>query len=177
VAILQVRIVEGEGAVHRAGSRSSRPLTVQVTDETGKPVAGAAVSFRLPEEDPTGSFTGGLRSDVQITGPDGLASVWGIQWARIPGTVRVRITTAKGEARAGTICSVQLADITTEAPGAAPAGVRAGTRRWWLAAAGIAGGAVAGGLAARLGRPSRATTPPSTPAVQIGPPSISVGRP
>ena len=45
VAILQIRVIEGEGAVHLPGSRSSRPITVEITEETGKPVAGAAVSF------------------------------------------------------------------------------------------------------------------------------------
>ena len=41
-AILQLQILEGEGAVHIAGVRSLRPVSVQVTDETGKPVEGAA---------------------------------------------------------------------------------------------------------------------------------------
>ena len=45
VAILQIQIVEGEGAVYAPGARSARPLAVEVTDETGRPVAGAAVSF------------------------------------------------------------------------------------------------------------------------------------
>jgi hypothetical protein len=50
VAILQIRVIEGEGAVHQPASRSARPITVEITEETGKPVAGAAVSFHLPEE-------------------------------------------------------------------------------------------------------------------------------
>ena len=51
-AIVQIRVVEGDGAIYALGSRSGRPLTVQITDETGKPASGAAVSFRLPEEGP-----------------------------------------------------------------------------------------------------------------------------
>src|SRR5437879_5619201 len=49
-AILQVRVVDGEGAVYAIGTRATRGVTVQVTDETGKPVEGASISFRLPEE-------------------------------------------------------------------------------------------------------------------------------
>ena len=51
VAILQIHILEGEGAVHPPGSRISRPLVVEVTDETGRPVPSAAVvmsSFMVP---------------------------------------------------------------------------------------------------------------------------------
>jgi hypothetical protein len=41
-----------DGAVYRKGARATRGLTVLVTDETGKPLEHAAVSFRLPEEGP-----------------------------------------------------------------------------------------------------------------------------
>ena len=43
-AILLIRIVEGEGAVYPIGSRATRGVTVQVTDETGRPVDRAAVT-------------------------------------------------------------------------------------------------------------------------------------
>jgi len=67
VAILQIRVIEGEGAVHLPGSRSPRPITVEITEETGKPVAGAAVSFHLPEGGPGGAFVNGLRTATGIS--------------------------------------------------------------------------------------------------------------
>src|SRR5687768_14901482 len=79
-AILQIRILEGEGLVHAAGSRASSPLTLRVTDEAGNPVEGAAVSFRLPEEGPSGIFVSGLKSELALTDADGKASVRGIRW-------------------------------------------------------------------------------------------------
>ena len=42
--------------MHAPGSRSARPMTVEITEETGKPVAGAAVSFHLPEDGPGGTL-------------------------------------------------------------------------------------------------------------------------
>ena len=45
VAILQIQFIEGDGAVHAPGSRSARPLTVEVTDETGQPGAGRGGQF------------------------------------------------------------------------------------------------------------------------------------
>ena len=60
--IVQLKVAEGDGAVYRTGSRSTRGLTVLVTDESGKPLDHAAVSFRLPEEGPGGVFGSGLRT-------------------------------------------------------------------------------------------------------------------
>jgi len=64
--------------VHPAASRSARPITVEITEETGKPVAGAAVSFHLPEEGPGGTFVNGLRTEVVITDGRGMraCTVW-----------------------------------------------------------------------------------------------------
>jgi hypothetical protein len=61
-AIIQLRVIEGEGAVYAPGSRATRGITVQVTDETGQPLEGVAVSFRLPEEGAGGTFASGLRT-------------------------------------------------------------------------------------------------------------------
>ncbi len=108
--ILLIRIVEGEGAVYPIGSRATRGVTVQVTDETGKPVDSASVVFRLPDDGPTGTFSSGNKTDVVATGADGRANVWGMQWNRVTGPLEVRITAAKGQARAGTVCGLYLSN-------------------------------------------------------------------
>ncbi|NUN03008.1 MAG: hypothetical protein HUU41_18020, partial [Bryobacteraceae bacterium] len=95
IAILQMKVIEGDGAIHAVSSRSTGRLVVLVTDETGKPVEAAAVSFRLPDEGPGGAFRSGLRNEILLTGPDGRASVGGIQWNDIQGPVRIRITAVK----------------------------------------------------------------------------------
>jgi hypothetical protein len=51
---LQVHIIDGEGAAYALGSRATRGVTVQITDEIGRAVDGATVSFMLPAVDPAG---------------------------------------------------------------------------------------------------------------------------
>jgi hypothetical protein len=96
-----MRVVEGEGLVHPAGTRSARPLTVLICDETGKPVEGAAVSFRLPDEGPGGSFRGGLRTEVARTGANGQASLRNVEWNALPGPFQIRVIAARDRTRAG----------------------------------------------------------------------------
>lgn len=100
VAPLRIRVVEGEAGRHVSGTRSARPLTVVVTDETGNPVRGAAVSFHLPEEGPSGLFFNGLRTEVAATDERGRAAPRGIRWNRVPGALQIRIAASKEQARA-----------------------------------------------------------------------------
>jgi len=95
IASLQIRVLEGESAAHPAGAHISRPLTVQVTDDMGQPVAGAAVSFQLPPEGASGLFSNGLRTDLVITDGDGRASIQSIQLNRTAGQFPIRITAVK----------------------------------------------------------------------------------
>jgi hypothetical protein len=178
VAILQIRVIEGEGAVHLPGSRSSRPITVEITEETGKPVSGAAVSFHLPENGPGGAFVNGLRTDVVITDVQGRASLHGLLANRIPGRFQIRILASKEQARAGTVSFQYVA----EPKGGAPfVSASAGHRKWIALAAAVAGGAAASLLATR-GRSTASSSPavsivPVVPVVSIGAPSITVGKP
>lgn len=106
--IIQLRVLEGEGAVYAIGSRATRGLTVQVTDESGKPVEGATVSFTLPIAGPGGTFKSGLRTEVLATQADGKAAIWGMQWNRIPGPFEIKITASKDQARAGIVSTQYL---------------------------------------------------------------------
>jgi hypothetical protein len=177
VAILQIRVIEGEGAVHLPGSRSSRPITVEITDETGKPVAGAAVSFHLPESGPSGAFVSGLRTEVVITDAHGRASLHGLVANRVPGRFQIRILASKEQARAGTVSFQYVAEPRGGAAkkDAAPAS----SRRWIVVVAAVAGGAVAGIVALRGGGASAAAVAgaPVPPVLSIGSPSITVGKP
>ncbi len=178
--LLQIRVVEGEGTVHMAGSRSPG-LTVEITDEVGRPVSGAVVSLRLPEDGPSGAFADGNATEILVTGADGRAATRPIRWNRIPGPVQIRITAVRDRLRAGTVVSQYLNDPDAKggAP-AAPVAVRSKTRSKWmkvaLIAAGAAGVGFATGVAARGERKSAAEPPPAA-SVQIGPPTITISKP
>ena len=197
VAILQIRILEGEGSVHTASTRAIRPLVVQITDEIGKPVEGVAVSFRLPEQGATGNFGNGLRSELVISNADGRAVVWGVEWSKTPGPVEMRITAAKGEARAGTVTSLYVreaggsqesrkaqADSSREAAAASPR-----SRIKWLTLTALIAGAAAGGVVAATGlsrspnavvvagQPTLSASPVTQPGFSLGAPVLIVGKP
>jgi hypothetical protein len=169
VATLQIKILEGDAAVHIAGSRSARPLAVQITDDLGRAVAGAAVSFRLPEEGPGGLFSNRLRTEVIVSDSNGRATIRNLQLNHMPGAFQIRITAATEEARAGTLSRQFI-----EARGAAAK--QKLSKRWilvGLVAAGVAGG-VGAGMAAKPA-PGRTASP--VPTVSVGPPVITLGRP
>jgi hypothetical protein len=174
VAVLQIKVTEGDGATHAAGTRNLRPLTVEITDETGRPVSGAAVSFRLPEEGPGGMFANGLRTDLVMTDANGRATVRNWQPNHTAGAFQVRITAAKEQARAGTLSRQYIAG---PAAGREPA-VKAKSGKKWIVV-GLVAAAVAGGLGAGVAGRSTAAhagpAPPTAPAVTIGPPLITVG--
>jgi hypothetical protein len=175
VAILQIQVSGGEGAVHGAGARDSRGIAVVVTDETGRPVEGAAVSFHLPDQGPSGTFVNGLRTEVAVTDGRGRAAVHSIEFNRVPGRFQIRIVASKEQARAGTV-SFQY--IAGPSPGATAATVEGGghhRKKWLIVAAAVVAGAGAAGGAMALVRPSPAAG--STTILSIGPPSVTVSKP
>ena len=175
-ALLAIRLTEGDGAIYAKGSRATRGLTVLITDETGRPVEGATVSFSLPADGPSGEFSSGGRTEIATTRADGRAAVWGMQWNRTSGPFEIRITAVKGQARAGTVSSQFLSDAA-EVKDAAPAKARAGHKLLWISVI-IAGAAVAGVAGVVSGKGTAAAPSGSTVTpLQIGAPTISLGHP
>ncbi|MBZ5582033.1 MAG: hypothetical protein LAQ30_07465 [Acidobacteriia bacterium] len=171
VALLNIQVVEGEGAVHAPGARSSSALTVRVTDESGRPVERAAVSFHLPPDGPSGVFSNGLRTEVVLTGANGMATLRGLRPNRVAGQFQIRILASKEQARAGALCNQYIAGPRSGTAAKARAG-----RRKWIAVVALAGvGAATGVFAAGRSGSGPSPAPPAPPA--IGPPSITVGKP
>lgn len=171
---LEIRVPAGEGAVQPAGARVRAPWTVQVVDETGRPVPDATVTFRLPAEGATGTFPNGLQTEVTRTGPDGRATVREVRWNRNPGPVRVRVIAVKNGERAGAVFEQEL--VTGPAPSASGIPLVRSRSRWWKIGAAAAGAVATGVVVAWVARDSRAT-PANVPQVRIGTPVIAVGRP
>jgi hypothetical protein len=197
IAVLHIKALEGEGAVHPAGARVSHPVTVEVTDDAGRPVAGAAVSFQLPQDGPGGLFSNGLRTDLAMTDSNGHATLHSMQLNRTAGAFRMRITAVKEQARAGIVCVQYVGEgggVETAKSGAAPADrtasasqrsagitpnnakMSSGSHKKWviLAVLAAAGGAAFAGVS----HASKSTSSsPSSSSVSIGTPTISVGSP
>ena|SRR5271165_305184 len=175
-AILQIRVIEGEGVVYPLGGRATRGVTVQVTDETGKPIENASVSFRLPEQGPSGTFSNGSRLEIVTTKADGRAAAWGMQWNRTEGPFEIRITAVKGQAHAGTVCAVYLSKATDETGSSSPVKVARSLKWMWITLAVAGGAAVAVAAGAVAGKSSPPAGPTSTPTT-IGTPTIVIGHP
>ncbi len=108
--VLHIAVVSGEDAIHAAAEHVAKPVTVAVTDGTGRPVEGARVSFQVPQGGPGGVFANGLQTDLAITGPNGHASVRALQLNRAAGRFLIRVTAAKDQARAGIVVQQYIGD-------------------------------------------------------------------
>jgi hypothetical protein len=184
---IQLKVVEGEGVTYRTGARATRGISVLVTDGTGAPLENAAVSFRLPDQGPSGVFNSGSRTQVVTTGPDGLATVWGMQWNKTPGPVEIQISAVKDQARAGIIATENLTEtaalpasaVQTGPPQAGGDGVFTASHKGhhgkWLLVGALVAGAAAGGIALSHSKGAQ-SNPAATPTVTIGSPSIIVGQ-
>jgi hypothetical protein len=148
-----------------------------VTDETGKPVEGASVSFRLPDDGPSGAFASGSRTEIATTRPDGKASAWGMQWNRTEGSFEIKITAVKGQARAGTVCAVYLSKATAEVDAPAPMKLARSHKWLWIGVAVAAGVGVAVAAVALGAKASTTQTGPTVTPTTIGTPSIVIGHP
>ncbi len=187
VAVLHIQVIEGEGTVNAAGARNSRPVAVEVTDETGKPVEGASVSFHLPEEGPGGAFGNGLRTDVTITDARGRANLHTMVLNRTPGKFAIRIVASKEQARAGMVSYQYIAEprngVSPAASSKSSQSLMRGPLKWVVIAALAGGAAVAGGVlagksgAAAVATPAAAATTTGTPGIAIGNPTLTVGKP
>ena len=176
--IVQLKVVDGDGAVYRTGTRATHGLTVLVTDETGKPVDLAAVSFRLPDEGASGTFNSGLRTEIVTTGSDGRATVWGMQWNKTAGPVEIRVTAIKEQARAGIISTQYLSDaVATKSGGEGVFTTPHAGHKWLWVAGVIVVGVVGGGAAYFLLNKSKPPSNTSTSGVTVGSPSVIVGQP
>lgn len=179
---LELRVVEGSGMTVPPGVISARRIAVDVLDANGKAVAGATVTFRLPPGGEAGRFASGLTMESTLTGTDGRASVYGIQWGVRPGAVEVTVVSSSAGRRAQIAIPVEIsaqAKLTGADRSVAELRETGRSAKIWFIVAGVAGGALAG--LAMMGRgsapaPAAITMPPVVPP-SIGQPAISVGRP
>lgn len=180
---IQIRVLEGEGDTYAVSSHAAHGVTVQVTDEVGKPVPAATVNFLLPQDGPGGAFPNGGKSAIVTTDDQGRAGVFGMEWNATPGNFEIRVVASKGQARAGTIVRQCLSTELQKPEPVASGGEGTFTAshhhgRAWLILGIVAGGAAGGAMYARSASKATATSPPPPVVpVQIGSPTLIVGHP
>jgi hypothetical protein len=168
---LHIVIVEGEGAINNVRQRVAREPIVQVEDENRKPVAGAVVTFLLPQQGPGATFANGSRSTTLLTDSNGRAVARGLRPNNLNGEYQIRVTAShQGQTASATITQSNAVALAGAAAGA---GISAKliTIIAVAAAAATAGGVVA---ATRDGNGSNGRPPAST---TITPGTPSVGGP
>ena len=174
-SLLNIVVVEGEGAINNIRQRTAREPIVQVEDQNHKPVAGAAVTFTLPSRGASGVFPNGSRTVTVLTDEQGRAAANGLK----PNTVKGKMEIHVNASHAGRNASVIIAQ--TNVLGAAAAGAAAGgiSTKLIIGIVAIAGAAAAGGVIAATqggGGSSTPTNPTSVPTT-ISPGPGTVGPP
>lgn len=174
---LNIAIVEGEGAINNVRQRVAREPIVQVTDENNKPVAGAAVTFLLPNSGPGGTFPGGQNSMTVITDAEGKAQARGLRANRMDGKYQMRVTVSfQGVTSSTTIGMSNIIAAGTAAGAAGGAGGGMSLAKILLVVA-IMGGAAAGGITAATSGNSVRNDPPPGTRTTITPGTPNVGPP
>jgi hypothetical protein len=167
---IQIVIVEGEGAINNVRQRVAREPIVQVEDENRKPIAGAAVTFLLPNQGAGATFANGARSLTITTDAQGRAAARGLRPNSVSGKYEIRVNAShQGQTASATISQ-------TNALAAAAAGFGISAKLLTILA--IAGGAAAvGTVAATRGNGGGNGTPAGGNRTVIVPGSPTVGGP
>ena len=171
--MLNLVVLEGEGATNNIRQRTAREPIVQVQDENHKPVAGAIVVFTLPSNGAGGVFANGARTLSMVSDNQGQAVARGFRPNGLKGQYQIRVNASYQGQTASTSIN-QTNAVLTASGAAAAAGVSAK-----LIVVLVAVGAAAAGGAPTAPRipvlepqpPPRRPAPPSRLApVPSGPP-------
>ncbi len=139
--MLEIVVIEGEGARNNIRARSAVAPVVEVRDASGNPVAGAEVLFQLPLVGPSGVFNGWVKTQTVRTNEQGRAQASGYTPNQEEGRFNIKVT-ATAAGRTGSVVIAQ-SNVTGSGGAGAQAGGRSG---WWKALAVIGAGAAVAGI-------------------------------
>ena len=172
--MLNLVVIEGDGAVNNIRQRTAREPIVQVQDENHKPVAGAIVVFTLPSNGAGGTFANGAHTLTVSTDSQGQAVAHGLKPNGVKGEFKIHVNASHN----GQTTSRDIAQSNAVA-GAAAAGAAAaggGISGKLIVVLAVVAGAAAGGAyyATHSGGGSTTAT---TPATTISATNGTVGPP
>lgn len=93
---LKIEVIEGNDFVNNIRQRTARDPVVEVRDRNNKPLAGVAVTFKLPTSGPSGSFSNGLQTFTTTTDANGRAVGQGLKPNSNAGQVRIEVEAQQG---------------------------------------------------------------------------------
>ena len=137
--MLNLVVLEGEGATNNIRQRTAREPIVQVQDENHKPVAGAIVVFTLPSNGAGGVFANGAKTLSMVSDNQGQAVARGFRPNGLKGQYQIRVSATHQGQSAST--SINQTNAVVAASAAAGAGISAKL----IAVLVVAGAAAAGG--------------------------------
>ncbi|HUQ94264.1 MAG TPA: hypothetical protein VM120_21470 [Bryobacteraceae bacterium] len=152
---IKVTVKEGEGALNNIRTLRAKEPVVQVTDATDRPIAGAQVTFLVPELGASGMFgTSGSTLTVS-TAADGLATGRGLKPNNVVGQFQIRVVASyQGQTARAIINQTNAASQKSSS--------NAGKTAIILALVGGAGAAVAVGVTRGGNKTSASPTPAGT---------------
>jgi hypothetical protein len=179
--VLNLVIVEGEGAINNVKQRVNRDPIVQVEDENHRPIAGAAVIFFLPDQGASGTFVNGSRTLTVTTNAQGRAVATGIRPNNVNGAMQIRVTASFQGATASAVINQMNTGGSGSGSGSTAAGgggLSTGAKVAIILL--IAGGAAAGGIVAAThggggGGGGGSTIPPGI-VITAGTPSVGAPK-
>lgn len=101
---IQIRVVEGDGAINSIRLHHAHDPVVQVVDRAGEPLSNATVTFLLPAFGASGTFQDNGLSLTVETDERGMAAAHGLRPNRIAGAFHIRVTASwRGQPASATI--------------------------------------------------------------------------
>ncbi|HKW99899.1 MAG TPA: hypothetical protein VJN43_19315 [Bryobacteraceae bacterium] len=149
---IKLTVLEGQGAINNIEQHRAKEPVVQVMEDE-KPVAGATVTFQLPETGASGYFATNRVLTIQ-TDAKGQAVGRGLHPNSTAGRFQIRVTASFH----GETANAVIYQINAQPAGAAKGG---GGKKFLIIA--LVGGAAAGGLFAAKGSGKSGSSPVSSP--------------
>ena len=170
--MLNLVVVEGEGATNNIRQRTARAPVVQVEDENHKPIAGAIVVFTLPSNGAGGAFANGARTLTMVSDSKGQAVANGFRPNGLKGQFNIHVN-ASFQGLTATISIAQINAALTASGAVASAGV---STKLIVVLAALGAAAAGGAYWATL---NGSNTPPATiqPGATIAAGTGTVGPP
>ena len=172
---LTITIVEGDGGINNIKKGIATKPVVEVHDRNKRPVAGALVTFTLPNYGPSGTFADGSQVFTATTDAAGRATA-ALKPNNVAGQFKIDVR-ASFQGHNGATTITQTNAMAGAAAGSAGAAAAAAGHSHLLLIAIVVGAAVAGGVAAGVTLNNGSSKPPAPTGTIGAPGSVTIGPP